>query len=982
MKTQLLFLLFFSTTIWAFGQANIISGRVYSSDDDGPLPGVNILIKDSSQGTVSDFDGNFSIPANPDDILVFSFVGYNPVEIKVGNQTSLSVNLDPDIVSLSEVVVIGYGETSEKKLTTAVTSLDAQIIENKPFVNIEQSINGKAPGVQVIQPSGRPGAGISIRIRGATSVTGGNEPLYVVDGVPVLNTEGINPSDVESIDILKDAASASIYGARAANGVVLITTKRGNATKPTLNFSSYVGFESVTNTIPVLNSEQYMDLLNTARLNAGLSVLDNPFDFEFNTDWQQELYDPASIQNYQLAFSGGSEDGTFFVSAGYQNQEGVIAPSDFERFSVRFNQDRKLLSNLKVGNSIALSHTTFDAISDNQRVNNGGVVLSALTTPPIIPVRNADGTYPLNPYQAWENPIALVRGQQQTSFTNKVLANVYAEYTLPMDVLFKSSVAVDYNNSKADRFVDPFTTGNGRAQEGEASNETFNELIWVWENTLNYHRDFGEGHNIDLLLGTSFQQSKWESTYLLARGFANGSIPTAAAASEPIDVDARIAEWSLVSHFIRGTYNYKNKYLLSASMRADGSSRFGDGNRYGYFPSASVGWNISEEDFLDDISWLNNLKLRYSFGITGNQNIGNYSSFGTYGSGANYPFDGEISPGIFPDQVNNEDLRWESTTQHNIGVDADLFGGRISAKIDVYHKRTSDMLLFNQLPNTTGYPGSLQNIGSLENKGLEIGLNAQPVSSGLFTWNVDANISFNRSKVLEIGPDPIFGGGIPDQGNVSILQEGQPIGNFYGWVAQGVDNETGNIVFLDRIENGIINDEDRQIIGNALPDFTWGITNRLAYGGIELTIFLQGVQGQDIYNATRFEMESMSSFKNQSTAVLDRWTPENTEGSLPQAVFGDPGDNDRISTRWVEDGSFLKIRELTLAYNLPSSLSEKFGMQNAKVYVQGRNFYTLTDYSGYDPEVSRDGGSTISPNIDYGTYPQVQSFLVGLNISF
>lgn len=979
------FLLILCLTILSthlFGQGQLISGQVTSFDDQQGIPGVNIHIKGTSKGTTTDANGNYTINVSPLDTLIFSIVGYESQQVHVGNQTQIDIKLGTDLKVLEEVVVIGYGTRTKSELTTAVASLDEEAIEDKPFVTVEQALNGKASGVQVLQPSGRPGGGINVRIRGGTSVGAGNEPLYVVDGVPVLNTEGINPSDVVSIDILKDAASASIYGARASNGVVLIKTKRGEQEKGTFEFSFYAGFDEVSETLPVLNSQQYLNLINTSRQNAGLPIVQDPFNGQFNTDFQRELFDRATLQNYQLSFSKGTDDGSFYVSAGYQDQEGVIAPSAFERFSLRFNQDRTLLKNLKVGNSIGLSRTSSNIINDNQRVNQGGVVLSALSTPPIIPVMNEDGTFPTNPFQAFENPIAITRGESRTSFSNKMAGNLYVEYDFLKNFQFRTSVGIDYNDSKEDRFVDPFITGNGRAQQGEASNSTFNEIIWIWENTLNYNRDLFDDHNLDIIAGASSQKSRFESTFLLGRGFANGIIPTAKAASDPIFIDADIAEWTLVSYFIRGSYNIKGKYLITTSVRTDGSSRFGAGNKYGVFPSASAAWNISNEDFLRNVSFLHQLKLRYSYGVTGNQNIGNFNALSTYAAGADYPFNGEVFPGVFATRVENQSLKWERTSQHDVGIDVEILDGKFGATIDGYYKRTTDLLLNDQIPNTTGFTNALRNIGSLKNKGIELGVYAQPLRAGDISWNINANLSLNRNEVLEIGSEPIFGGFVPDQGNVAILQEGEPIGNFFGFVKEGINSETGNVIFSDLDGNGIIDDEDRQIIGNALPDYIWGLTNVIGYKGLELTFFFQGVQGQDVYNATRFELEKQSSFTNQSITVLDRWTPQNTDGILPIAVFGDPSSNNRASSRFVEDGSFIKLRELTLAYHLPASISNKLRLAKAKVYAQGRNLFTITDYSGFDPEVSRDGGSTISPNIDFGTFPQVRSIIFGLNLSF
>ncbi|MHA7060147.1 TonB-dependent receptor [Aquimarina sp. M1] len=954
------------------------------TDQNGmPLPGANVLVKNTANGVVTNFDGNYSIDVKPKDILQFSYVGYISKEVLIVSQTTINIALEEDISGLEQIVVIGYGSSSKRELTSSVTSLSASdVLENKPFSNVEQSLNGKLAGVQVIESSGSPGSGVSVRIRGVNSISAGNEPLYIIDGVQVINTEGLNPGDIESISILKDASATSIYGARASNGVVLITTKRGAIGDSSVDFSTYYGEDRIINTLSVLNSEQYIDYVNTARINAGQSPITDPFNNQFNTDWQKELYDPANLQNYQISFKGGSDNGNYYISGGYQNENGTIETTGFKRYSIRANLDRNMFESFKVGTSIALTRTNFDVINDNERINRGGVVLGALQTPPIIPIQNEDGTYPLNPFQALDNPIAIIRGENREFQTYKALMNLYGEYIFPFGMVFKSSFGVDYSNSKFNRFVDPFTTGNGRATEGEAETRTFLETIWTWENTLNYKFTLQDEINFDFLLGTSAQKSRFESTFLLGRGFANSSVTTAEGAAEPIDVGEQIGEWSNNSYFLRTNINYLKKYFLSSSIRTDGSSRFGPGNRYAIFPSISVAWLVSDEYLLKDSSWLTNLKIRYSYGVTGNQFIGNYDWYGLYGLGSNYVINGEIIPGAFPSQVQNEALKWESTKQHNIGIDIGLFSNRITINTDIYHKNTTDMLIFTQLPATTGFGGARQNIGTMTNKGIEVGLNVNALKSPDVSWNINANYYRNINEVTNLNGETIFGGFVNDQGNVGKIEEGEAVGNFFGYVSQGIDPDTGNIIFADLDDNGIINDEDRTIIGNSLPDFSWGVTNTLGYKGFELIAFFQGVEGQDIYNATRFELESLATFKNQSITALDRWTPENRDGTLPIAIFGDPNGNGRASTRWIEDGSYIKLRELTLSYTFPTSWIEKLKLSNLRIYAQGRNLYTWTDYSGYDPEVSRDGGSVVSANIDYGTYPQVKTYIAGLNLSF
>ena len=953
------------------------------TDENGmPLPGVNVIVKNTTRGVITDFDGNYTIDVMPKDVLQFSYLGFATQEVTVSNQTEINVTLSEDVSTLDQVVLIGYGKSSKKELTVSIASLQAaEVLQDKPFTNIEQSLIGKLAGVQIIESSGSPGSGISVRIRGVNSISASNDPLYIIDGVQAINTEGLNPGDIESITVLKDASATSIYGARASNGVVLITTKRGKKNSSSVVVSTYFGQDQIINTLDLLNSEQYMNYVNTARVNASLDPVSDPFNNQFNTDWQKELYDPATLQNYQVAFMGGTEKSNYYVSGSYQDEKGTIESTGFKRYSTRINLDTNVFERLKIGTSTSLTRTNFDVINDNNRVNQGGVVLGALQTPSILPVQNADGTFPANPFQALDNPIAIIRGENREFQTYKALVNIYGEYEFPFGLVYKNSFSVDYINSKFNRFLDPVTTASGRAANGEAEARTFLESIWTWENTLNYKMTLHEKYNFDLLLGTSAQKSIFESTFLSGRGFPSTLVTSAEGAAEPLDIGEQIGQWSNSSFFFRTKFNYLSKYYFSSSIRTDGSSRFGPDTRYSIFPSISLAWLASNEDFLISSRLFSNLKLRYSFGSTGNQFIGNYDWYGLLGS-SNYVVNGQIVSGVSQFQLENESLKWETTTQHNIGVDIGLLGNKITLNADYYHKNTTDMLIFTQLPTTSGFEGTRQNVGEMINKGLEVSLDVNVIDNLSFGWNVNANYYKNVNEVTELNGETIFGGFVNDQGNVTKIEEDEPVGNFFGYVSEGINRDTGNVIFSDLDNNGIINDNDRTIIGNALPDFSWGVTNTFTYKGFELIAFFQGVHGQDIYNATRFELESQSSFKNQSITTLDRWTPSNPDGSLPIAAFGDPNNNGRASTRWVEDGSFVKLRELTLSYNFPTNWVKKLKLSNLKIYAQGRNLFVWTDYSGYDPEVSRDGGSVISSNIDYGTYPQVKTYIAGMNLSF
>jgi TonB-linked SusC/RagA family outer membrane protein len=964
-------------------QNSIIKGLIQDENTREPLIGVTVINVNSEKGVVTDLDGTFTIEAGKKDKIQVSYIGYRTQIVEVAGQTNLTILLSSDIKALDEVVVVGYGTKSRRDITSSVVSVSTEDIEKKPFARLENALQGKAAGVQVTQYSGRPGNAISVRVRGATSLSAGNEPLYVIDGVPVLNTEGINPADVASIEVMKDASASAIYGARAANGVVLITTKRGTAGQSRISISSNVGVSQVVRTLPLLNGAQYIDLINESYANAGQSPVLNPADFTEDTDWQEEVFRNGLTTDLQLSFSGGSENTNYFISANRNAQEGIVLGSDYERINFRSNFDTKLREGVRVGTSISVARIDFNNVPDNNRVNQGGVILGALSSPPIIGIYNDDGTYATNPLQAWENPIANIEAPLDVASTTRLVGNFYVEVDVIENLKFKSSFGTETYYNKNDYFLDPFTTQFGRSQEGIATTSTNRELIWLWENTLSYNLKRGQ-HNFDFLGGITAQESGYEGTFSRAEGFPNGAITTLNAGSRKIEANSFASQWAIFSYLGRASYKFSDKYLAELSFRADGSSRFGVGNRFAYFPSLSLGWRLSEEDFLKNNRTIDDLKLRASIGTTGNQNIGDFTSIGLYSTGSNYNFNNVILPGTRPATISNEDLKWETTTQFNAGFDLALINFRLNFTGDFYYKRTQDLLINVDLPRSTGFQSGIQNLGEVENMGWELSLRSYNVKREKFNWNSQFNISANRNKVLDIGGEDqvIFAGEIPESGFSVIVQEDLPLGTFYGYRSLGVNPDDGDIVFEDINGDGVITEDDRTIIGDANPDFILGFSNTFTFGGFSLDILLQSSIGNDVFNATRIETEGMFSVKNGSEATLDRWQNPGDITRIPRAVFGDPNDNSRISDRFIEDGSFLRIRNITLSYNLPNSITERFKIQNLSIYASGQNLWTLSGYTGYDPEVNRDGGNAISQGIDYGTYPQARIMTGGIKLDF
>lgn len=967
------FILLLSGTV--FAQSTSVTGKVTDAGGNG-VPGVSVFVKGTGTGAVTDADGRYSVDATSG-ILVFSFIGYKTVEAPIDGRTSIDITLEEDVTALDELVVIGYGTQQKKDLTGAVGVVGSEAMESRPNTQFGNLIQGKTAGVQVVTPSGKPSAGFSIRVRGTNSITGGSEPLYLVDGVPSSDTRSLNPADIETVTVLKDAASAAIYGAQGANGVVLITTKRGNSATPRFEFSTYLGSSSAWRTLKVLNSEQYRDLMTELGQTTDWSR------YTANTDWQNKVFQNGTSQNYQLGVSGKNGGTSYYLSGGWTQQIGAVRSSEMDRYNFKLSLDQKVNDFISLGGNINYVRYHDVDVADNQAVNQGGVILGMLSTPPNIGVYNSNGTFTSNPFQDWENPLSSTDGSDRGYKNHRVLGNVYTEFTIIKDLKFRSNLGIDFQTGMYDYFLDPFRTSFGRAKLGIARNNTDMQNFYIFDNVLTYSKTISN-HAVTAMAGWVTQKRKWESNAIETNGFANDAVPTTGAGSIIVSASNTKAEKTNASFIARLTYDYSSKYLLQANFRADGSSAFGAGKRWGYFPSVSVGWRLSEEPFLkDQVSFLDDLKLRASWGVVGNDQIANYLYAGLVNPGANYPIGGVIQPGNYPSTIENQDLKWEEAQQTNIGVDLSLLNSRINVTIDAYVKNTYDLLLSVQLPVSTGYPEGIQNVGKLQNKGLEFQISSVNLTGDL-SWQTDFNISFNRNKVVDILNQQQYYGGIAGRGEVSLAQEGKPLGMFYGYVYGGVDPATGDVYYLDSEGESTFtpnSDTDRRYIGNPNPDFIYGMTNTLSYKNFSFSIFFQGVQGNDVFNATRVEMIGMSDVKNQSVDVKNRWRQPGDQTNMPRAVFGSVA-NSRISTRFVENGSYLRAKAVTLSYNVPTTWLNRIKMNSARLYVTGENLFTITKYKGFDPEVNAFGSSNTVLGVDYGTYPQTRNLIVGLNITF
>lgn len=981
-----------------------VNGRI-TDEKNNPVAGATVTEKGTGNSVVTKEDGSFTInTSKANATLVVSYVGYASKEIAVNSQSFISIALAQATAIMTDVVVVGYGTQRKRDVTAAVTSVKGKEIENLPVVSPVGLLQGRAAGVQINTNSGAPGAtNMTIRVRGTASLAAGNNPLYIVDGMQMeSNPSDINANDIQSIEILKDAAATAIYGSRGSNGVILITTKHGQSGKTSINLNYYTSIQEIDQTrMPdLMSADEFVELIQEQRVNGGVTSL---YHFIYpdetggphNTNWVKEVTRRGKMDNYEISLSGGESKIRFYLSGGLLKQKGVIKHSDYQRFTSKLNLDYLASDKFKFGTNLNFSGTL------NNAINTEDAFRPALWKAPVLPVRLADGNYAVEQdISNTPNPVAVADLQQNKTRTNRLLGNIFGEYTILQDLRFRTSWGIDIAASKNDVF-----TPNIAYRGAFTSGSTYNSFDrnWINENTVTYNKILGS-HRLSGLLGYSVLENRREETSIAGRDYATNNITTLNAASIFSSASTVNNANGITSLFGRLGYTLADKYILQASLRRDGSSKFGENNRYALFPAFSLGWRFSDEAFFKSLSTIvNDFKLRVSYGKTGNQaGIGNYTNQGAYSTGINY----DNQPGIAITTIPNPDLKWETTEQYNIGADFAFANSKVTLTVDVYQRNTSDLLQNTLLPSTSGFGSVLRNIGTTENKGIELDLNTININRDNFRWNTNFNISFNRNKIVKLyeGQDIIVSRGSVGYGQAEsqfVLREGESIGAFYGWESKGVyafstDNKEGirnsnstgylykggDMIFSDQNGDKIINNDDRVILGNALPRFTGGLTNNVSFKNFELNVLAQFSYGNEMYNGTRAVSERMNGFQNGTKNLLNRWRKEGDITDVPRADQTDGGLNVRASSRWIEDASYLRIKTLTLAYNLPSALSSKIKTRNVRIYATAQNLYTFTNYTGIDPESSYSNQAVYDLGFDYATYPQYRTILLGINVGF
>ncbi len=1042
----LLFMSLFPLMAMAQETAITVKGQV--SDDQGPIIGATVREKGAKSVAVTDLDGNYSIKVSPGATLTFSYLGYQNKEVKVDGKTRVDVTMQSDAQALSEVVVVGYGQMKRSDVTGSVVQVNAEQIERAVPTSIDQVLQGRAAGVQIQANSGTPGANTSIRIRGINSLNSTNQPIFVIDGVVVepQSTDAndplasnnplasINPSDIVAMDVLKDASATAIYGARAANGVIMITTKRGKSGEATITYDGYIGWQEMANKLDMMNLRQYA-VHHNARADEGIveasDAFVNPDALGYGTDWQDELFRNALMTSHNVSVTGGSQAATYSISAGYMNQDGIAIGSGFKRLTLRGNTDAQVKKWLKASLSFSLTDSKQEVGADNN------IIMNALQQQPSVAVRSADGSFdgPDDVYMP-VNAVALAEMRENYNKKMNFRVNGNLEATLYKGLTFKTELSADYNLNKFYYYEPDYTFGSLVNETRTGRWTKTDTKYWSWRNILTYQNVFAEKHNVNVMLGQEMSHSHWENQVSTANGFLSNSThdPSAGDITQSTGNGTQ-NDNSIYSFFGRAFYSYDDRYLVTATLRRDGSSRFARGNRWGWFPSAALAWRVSNEKFMAGASdVVNNLKLRLGWGSTGNQNVADWAYMALLSSKAT-PW----GTGVLTGNTPNPDLKWETTTSWNVGFDLSLFKNRIEFIFDWYYKQTDDLLLQIPLPEYLGSFGNgaasnpWKNVGSMRNAGVEFTLNTVNVDRGGFQWRTNITFSLNRNKVVRLDTesasiDKTFQVG-SETHTVTRTVEGKPVGQLWGYKvigrfdkpedfyykdAQGVVHQTaipegstisesgtwiGDYIFEDVNKDGVINNQDCTFIGDPQPDFTYGIGNTFSWKGFDLSIFFNGSYGNDVLNMTRREIDDVRTNSNllasaadyAKIGVIDPNLPDddfrnlyvtNPNSRLPRISASQTNANNRVSDLYVEDGSYIRLQNISLSYTLPKSLVTKLKLQNVKVYVNLQNVYTWTNYSGYDPEVGSMYGDALLTGLDYGRYPSPRIYTFGMNISF
>ena len=1017
---QLCFCLAIGLSTPLLGQTTV-SGVVNDTESNTGLPGVNVLVKGSTTGTVTDINGQYSLTV-PEGFstLTFSSVGFQTLEEEVDGRSTVNVNLTADLQSLSEVVVVGYGTVKKSDLTGSVASIEGESVKEFPVASIDQGIQARAPGVQVTQASSAPGGGVSVRIRGSNSINSGSEPLYVIDGFPIYPDNGaygtggnrqptnimatINPNDIASIEILKDASATSIYGSRGANGVVLITTKRGSVGQTRIEYDGSVSLQTVANRVEVLNGSEYARYLNTLEESQGGAPIFTSAEIDAigeGTDWFDEVTRPGSINSHQLSFSGGSEAMQYAVIGNYFNNEGIIKNTDFNRYGIRLNLDNSAFDDRLTVNSSWSFNRTNSNNAPTDRGGPGGIIITALGLDPTVPVRDEDGEFGLASYDGrfFTNPLQELENVTDADATNRILGNTAFTFKIAEGLRFKTSIGADVINANRTTFYPVGISRLGRDFAGQLTKANRNVINVLNENILSYNHQFNENHAIDVVAGYTYQKETNERIEVSNRGLSAVNVDQATLAG---GTDLQIPEserrdWLLKSFLGRVNYNLMERYLFTFSFRRDGSSRFGPANKWANFPSVALGWRVVEEDFFKNSALTNtitDLKLRASWGITGNSEIPVYNSLANLRE-YNYVLGGGLVLGLADERLSNSDLRWESTQMFNIGLDVSFMQNRLNLTADYFANQTDDLLLFVTIPSSLGFSSVLKNSGSLENRGLELGLNYVAIDRQDLRWDISGNVSFLRNEITDLGTStPFFSESTSGHLGIdgSWVEAGNPIGVWRGYRYLGIfqsqeeiDNnpslsgdKPGYPRYQDTNDDGTITPDDYVITGDPNPDVIWGLTTSVNFKNFDFSLFLRGVHGNDVRNLQQSEIgDGVQKINQLATILTDSWTPQNTGASRPVVDANrDFANSYRDSDYFIEDGSFVRVQNVSLGYTLPTT---NF-IRRARIYVSAQNPLLFTNYSGFDPEVNNQGQSNLNRGDDYDAYPRARTFTLGVNL--